>query len=53
MSSSRFRGNFIIEELIEHADDESQVAESPDRGLDAQTPSGLEAERVQRRHDIR
>ena len=42
-------GNFIIEELIEHVDDEPQVAESPDRGLDAQTPSGLEAERAQRR----
>ena len=42
-------GNFVIEELIEHADDEPQVAESPDRGLDAQTPSGLEAERALRR----
>jgi hypothetical protein len=41
-------GNFIIEELIAHADDEPQVAESPDRGLDAQTPSGLEDERAQR-----
>ena len=27
-------GNFVIEELIEHIDDEPQVAESPDRGLD-------------------
>jgi hypothetical protein len=42
-------GNFVIEELIEHVDDEAQVAESPDRGLDAQTPSGLEAERASRR----
>lgn len=42
-------GNFVIEELIEHADDEPQVAESPDRGLDAQTPSGFEAERASRR----
>ena len=42
-------GNFVIEELIEHSDDEPQVAESPDRGLDAQTPSGLEAERALRR----
>jgi hypothetical protein len=42
-------GNFVIEELIEHVDDEPQVAESPDRGLDAQTPSGLEAERASRR----
>ncbi len=41
-------GNFVIEELIEHVDDEPQVAESPDRGLDAQTPSGLEAERALR-----
>lgn len=41
-------GNFLIEELIEHADDEPQVAESPDRGLDAQTPSGFESERALR-----
>ena len=31
-------GRFIIEELIEHAADLPQVSESPDRGLDAQTP---------------
>lgn len=37
-------GNFIIIELIEHATDLPQVAESPDRGLDAQTRSGTEAE---------
>ena len=42
-------GHFIIEELIAHADDEPQVAESPDRGLEAQTPSGLESERTRRR----
>ncbi|MFG0597735.1 hypothetical protein ACF8OH_24215 [Delftia sp. WSY_9] len=40
-------GRFIIEELIEHAADLPQVSESPDRGLDAQTPSGREAERAQ------
>ena len=39
-------GHFIIEELIERASDEPQVAESPDRGLDAQTPSGKESERT-------
>lgn len=41
-------GNFIIEELIDRDRDTSkpQVAESPDRGLDAQTPSGEEAERA-------
>ncbi len=39
-------GHFIIEELIERASDEQQVAESPDRGLDAQTPSGKESERT-------
>ena len=39
-------GHFIIEELIERASDEPQVAESPDRGLDAQTPSGREDERA-------
>ncbi len=37
-------GNFIIEELIERPGQLPQVGESPDRGLDAQTPSGLEAE---------
>ena len=41
-------GRFIIEELIEHDDDLSQVAESPDRGLDAQTLSGTEEERLAR-----
>ena len=37
-------GNFIVEELIDRPGDLPQVGESPDRGLDAQTPSGLEAE---------
>lgn len=37
-------GTFLIEELIEQPGQLSQVGESPDRGLDAQTPSGLEAE---------
>ncbi len=41
-------GHFIIEELISHPDDEPQAAESPDRGLDAQTPSGFEDERAWR-----
>lgn len=40
-------GHFIIEELINRPEDEAQVAESPDRGLDAQTPSGKEAERAE------
>lgn len=39
-------GRFIIEELISRDDDLPQVGESPDRGLDAQTPSGTEAERA-------
>ena len=38
-------GRLIIEELIEHKDDEQQVHESAATGLDAQTPSGLEQER--------
>jgi hypothetical protein len=44
-------GNFIIEELIDRDDAPAkpQVAESPDRGLDAETPSGEESERAQRR----
>jgi Trk K+ transport system NAD-binding subunit len=37
-------GHFIIEELIERPGNVAQVAESPDRGLDAQTPSGKESE---------
>jgi hypothetical protein len=35
-------GRFMIEELIEVGSDQAQVAESPDRGLDAQTVSGRE-----------
>ena len=42
-------GLFIIEELIQHADDEPQVAESPDRGLDSGTLSGTEEERTELR----
>ena len=38
-------GTFIIEELIEEHASEGQVFESPDRGLDSQTPSGNEEER--------
>ena len=41
-------GRFIIEELIQHPDDLPQVGESPDRGLDSQTPSGTEEERSMR-----
>ncbi len=39
-------GRFIIEELINEPGDQTQVGESPDRGLDAQTRSGEEAERA-------
>jgi hypothetical protein len=42
-------GRFVIEDLISHPGDEGQVAESPDRGLDAQTPTGKEAERAELR----
>jgi len=35
-------GHLMIEELIEVGSGEHQVAESPDRGLDAQTQSGHE-----------
>lgn len=44
-------GRFIIEELISHPDDMPQVKDSPDSGLDAQTPSGKEQERAQIRPD--
>ena len=37
-------GRFIIEELIDRDNGLNQVGESPDRGLDAQTPSGREGE---------
>jgi len=37
-------GRFIIEELIARPGNLPQVSESPDRGLDAQTPSGDEKE---------
>lgn len=37
-------GRFIIEELIDRPGDLNQVGESPDRGLDAQTPSGQEVD---------
>ena len=37
---AQYYGRFIIEELIEYGDDLPQVAESPARGLDAQTVSG-------------
>lgn len=40
-------GRFIIEELISHPGDLPQVKDSPDSGLDAQTPSGTEQERAQ------
>lgn len=39
-------GRFVIAELITHASDLEQVAESPDRGLNSQTPSGNEGERA-------
>lgn len=42
---AQYYGRMVIEELIEHADDTRQVAESPARGLDAQTPSGREEDR--------
>ena len=37
-------GHFIIEELLERPGRLPQVGESPDRGLDAQTPSGREGD---------
>jgi hypothetical protein len=45
-------GHFIIEELIERPGGVTQVAESPDRGLDAQTPSGKEAEAAELRKAV-
>jgi len=45
---AQYYGHFVIEELIEPDTGLTQVAESPDRGLDAQTLSGLETERADR-----
>lgn len=42
-------GRFIIEEMIEHEGDTAPVSDSPDRGLDPRTPSGLEEERAELR----
>lgn len=41
-------GRFIIEELIHHGDEPTQMPESPDHDLDARTPSGQESERAER-----
>ncbi|MEO5770809.1 MAG: hypothetical protein ABIQ29_01945 [Burkholderiaceae bacterium] len=41
---AQYYGRFIIEELIERDNGLNQVGESPDRGLDAQTPSGHEGD---------
>ena len=41
-SRAQSYGHLMIEELIEVGSGENQVAESPDRGLDAQTESGRE-----------
>jgi hypothetical protein len=41
-------GRFLIDDLIEKPGDTPQVAESPDRGRDSQTPTGREAERASR-----
>lgn len=37
-------GRFVVEELIQPGTGEAQVAESPSRGLDAQTRSGIEGD---------
>ena len=42
-------GRFIIEEMITRSADLPQVKESPDTGLDPQTPSGQERERAHMR----
>lgn len=42
-------GRFIIEEMITRPSDVRQVKESPDSGLDPQTPSGQEKERAHMR----
>lgn len=42
-------GRFIIEEMITRSADLPQVKESPDSGLDPQTPTGQEKERAHMR----
>jgi hypothetical protein len=39
-------GSLVVEELVLTGETSHQVAESPDRGLDAQTHSGVEGDRV-------
>lgn len=43
-------GHLMIEELIDVGSGQNQVAESPDRGLDSQTRSGVEGEAERVRH---
>jgi hypothetical protein len=43
---AQYYTRLIIEEMIQHSEDLRQVAESPDRQLDAQTRSGTEGERA-------
>ncbi len=42
---AQHHGRFLTEELVDVGDDDRQVAESPDRGLDAETHSGKEGDR--------
>jgi hypothetical protein len=42
-------GHMVIEDLIEPGSGQNQVGESPDRGLDAQTRSGVEGDAVRAR----
>lgn len=46
---AQYYGHLVVEELIQHGGSATQRPESPDAGLDAETPSGQEKERAIRR----
>lgn len=46
---AQYYGHLIVEELIQHGGSGRQRPESPEAGLDAETPSGMEKERAWRR----
>ncbi len=46
---AQYYGRLIVEELIQHGGSARQRPESPESGLDPETPSGQEKERARRR----
>lgn len=46
---AQYYGHLIVEELLQHGGSGRQRPESPEAGLDSETPSGTEKERARRR----